>query len=276
MVHIDPNDPNKLNFRLLNDPNDNLMESFYKHFFRYASPELFLWGPLAPAHDALAARAILSEVQLGVGVFLFLGSFKKFPSNVPRWRRNFTKAGCVLAGSSLIVGARSELENVRNPERNPLYIEIQLARQMGSFENRESYYFGPDNFMPMNNKDYWSMIFDLTMKHSLALKYNQSSLMQKYQNLLDRKFGWYDEEYESNNKDVNFQVSNEKELGLSQRIKDIAQDKFIITPANSDFRPPKLLKGTDTDSVLNLLSTENMLSFYNYKFPRFNSRNDKE
>lgn len=196
MVQINPEDTSKLKFNKLSDPEDSPLLSFYKHCFRYASPNLFIWGPLAPAHDALFARSAMARIQVGAGILILAGSFRRFPSTISKLRRRFTRLCTFTCGLSFIITGVREISYFHEPNSNPLYIEIQLARELSLLDlsnkgvpNKGNYWFGPKNFMPMNNEQYWKMVYSMEVNEIMALQYINSPLLAKYKDLLHKNFG---------------------------------------------------------------------------------------
>lgn len=190
MVAMDPNDKTKLLFRQVKDPKDEPWESAYKWFFRYATPNLFVWGPLAPAHDALLARASLAVVQGVVGGIVFLGTFRRHPVGAGALRRWTNRVGCALSGSILMVTSAKEMSYYMNPHQNPLYVEIRTARTLSQLrgEGPGSYWFGPKNFMPMTNDQYWKMLYNMEVFDIMVEQYANSSLVKKLEALLDKEY----------------------------------------------------------------------------------------
>lgn len=196
MVQINPEDSKKLQFRKLLDPEDSLLTSFYKHWFRYASPNLFIWGPLAPAHDAILARTSLARIQCTLSLIILYGAFRRYPANIGKFRRRFTRTTNFIAGSALLITGLREITYFDDPNSNPLYVEIQLARELSLLDpnnngkpNKGSYWFGPKNFMPMNNEQYWKMVYAMEVNEIMADQYLESPLMAKCKSLLDKNYG---------------------------------------------------------------------------------------
>ncbi|KAG0673256.1 hypothetical protein C6P40_003177 [Pichia californica] len=196
MVQINPEDPSKFQFRKLDDPNDSTLISIYKHAFRYASPDLFIWGPLAPAHDALFARSAMARIQLAAGILILAHSFRRFPSRIGKFRRRFTRLCTFACGISFSITAFREISYFYTPNENPLYVEIQLARELSLLDpenkgkiNKGNYWFGPKNFMPMNNEQYWKMVYSMEVNGIMSEQYLESELLQKYKEIFNKNFG---------------------------------------------------------------------------------------
>lgn len=190
MVKLGESENAKVSFNKLVDPDDSFFDTVYKRLFRYAAPNLFIWGTLAPAHDALLPRATMACIQLGIGAVTLYGAFRRFSPSVSVSRRRFTRLACLFAGSGLTVTALKELACDLEPNSNPLYIEIKLAREFNAEKPTKlsfsSYWDGPKNFMPMNNAQYWKMIYSLDLNQMMADQYEESDLMQKYRGLLEK------------------------------------------------------------------------------------------
>ncbi|QPG73967.1 hypothetical protein FOA43_001283 [Brettanomyces nanus] len=190
MVQLESSETGKLLFNKLDDPKDTAFDKLFKHLFRYAAPNLFIWGPLAPAHDALLPRATMACVQLGVGAAVLYGTFRRYSPAIGVVRRRFNRITCLLAGSGLIVTGLKELSYDVDPLSNPLYIEIQLAREFGPERLQKptpsSYWNGPKNFMPMNNEQYWKMIYSLEVSQLMVNEYKASDLMHKFSDLVEK------------------------------------------------------------------------------------------
>lgn len=190
MVKLEESENGKLSFNKLVDPNDSLFDRVYKRLFRYAAPNLFIWGSLAPAHDALLPRATMACIQLGIGAVTLYGTFRRYSPGISLSRRRFSRLACLFAGSGLTVTALKELACDLEPNTNPLYIEIKLAREFSEEKplklSFSSYWNGPKNFMPMNNKQYWKMVYSLDLNQMMADQYEESDLMHKYAGLLEK------------------------------------------------------------------------------------------
>jgi hypothetical protein len=297
MVEINPNDRTKLTFRKLNDPNDSLPISIYKRLFRYASPNLFIWGPLAPAHDALLPRTAMARVQIALGIILIGGTFRRYSSLVSAWRRRISRFTSFTAGISLVITGAREVSYFYDPHSNPLYVEIQLARELslldpanGGKTNRGGYWFGPKNFMPMDNEQYWKMVYAMEVNEIMAEKYLRCGHVGKYESLLLKNYGG--------------ETQSNKAQQLSQRIEDITKnletnandaskhhaslDKAVsmsATPAFPLFE--KLTDGRTRDTTQTLLywaehnpfdalQMQEYREYYAYVFPRLQFQEDLE
>ncbi|VEU20348.1 DEKNAAC101201 [Brettanomyces naardenensis] len=190
MVQLQNPETGSLSFNKLDDPKDTAFSKAYKHLFRYASPNLLLWGPLAPAHDALLPRAAMASLQIGIGAATLYGTFRTYRPSIGAFRRRFSRLSCLLAGSALIVTGLKEISYDMDPLSNPLYIEIQLAREFGperlQTPTPSSYWNGPKNFMPMNNDQYWKMIYSLDLNQVMVDEYQGSELMEKFTDLVSK------------------------------------------------------------------------------------------
>lgn len=291
MVEIDEENPSKLHFRKLSDPNDTPWISAYKHFFRYASPNLFIWGPLAPAHDALVARSIMAKIQIGLGIILIGGTFRRFPKSIGKFRRSFTRITSFLGGSSLAITGLREVFYYEDPHSNPLYIEIQLARELSLLDpsnkgkpNKGSYWFGPKNFMPMNNEQYWKMVYSLEVNEIMADQYLESPIVAKCRELLEKGFG------------TNSVVSLKSDV-LTERIEDLVTKSNVDQESHHSllnskttvfplFEKSRRSEKNSTESMtlyywttqnpFDALQLQEYKEFYAYVFPRLQSKTSVE
>lgn len=287
MVQINPEDSTKLSFRKLKDPQDSPFLSIYKHCFRYASPNLFIWGPLAPAHDALIARDFLARIQLGSGILLFFATFIKLPFKISKLRLRFFKFTTFFAGLSLFATAANENSYIKDPNSNPLFIEIQLARELSILNpdnkgkiNKGSYWFGPNNFMPMNNEQYWKMIYSIEVNRIMSNQYFESSLMKKYSNILQKTFIKNDD-----NNDTDLIKGNELTKNIENIINhndlddknfNVLDNSLILKNKNfplinkdlSNFSNAKTLLFWSTVNPFEMLQVQEYREFYAHEFPR--------
>lgn len=271
MVQLSSTDNTKLEFRKLNDPNDTPLISAYKHFFRYASPNLFIWGPLAPAHDALIARSTLARIQIALGIVLIGGSIRRFPKYIPTWRRRFTRTTSFLGGATLLVTALREVSYAQNPNSNPLYVEIQLARELSLLDpanegkiNRGSYWFGPNNFMPMNNEQYWRMVYSMEVNEIMADQYLASPLITTFKKLLNDNFT----NNEENLTDRISQISNSQTSQQQQHHRSLDNHKQPPFPLFDKPQPGKTLQYWTVHNPFDALQLQEYKQFYAYVFPR--------
>lgn len=266
MVEIDPSDKTKLLFRKVKDPADSPLGSAYKWFFRYATPNLFMWGPLAPAHDALLARASMAVIQGVLGGIVFLGTFRKHPSNAGLFRKWSNRIGCVLSGSILMVTSGKELSYYMDPHQNPLYVEIRTARTISQLkgEGAGSYWFGPKNFMPMTNDQYWKMLYNMEVFDIMVEQYDSSTLMGKFDVLLQKQYP--------------------NEMDSTKSIREIIHDEISLgaphpnLTGNSPFIPYKGLSNDIelkesmilwiNNNPIDMLILEEFKDLLNHEFPR--------
>lgn len=270
MVHLKDPTTGELSFNKLDDPDDSLFRKVYKHAFRYAMPNLFVWGPLAPAYDALVPRSLMASAQLGLGLAIFAGTFVRYPASFSTAKRRITRLLCLGVGGEIVVASVKELENSLFPESNPLYIEVKLARQYGPERNNpptlSSYWFGPANFMPMNNQQYWKMIYSLELNQIMVDEYNSSDLLAKFEALADK--------YNEKN-GINDGI-------LTQRIVDVIKSKakapedysnykvdykLFERPGPNDGRPQVMDRWYKSGPIDALQLAEHK-DYINYEFPR--------
>lgn len=269
MVEIDRSDQTQLLFRKVKDPEDGPLESAYKWFFRYSTPNLFIWGPLAPAHDALLARGSMAVIQAGLGALIFAGTFRKHPAAAGRARRWANRTACALSGSILMVTAGKELSYYMNPHQNPLYVEIRTARTISQLkgQGKGSYWFGPSNFMPMTNDQYWKMLYNMEVFDMMVDQYETSSLLERYDDLVMKKYPH----------------SNDTTMGISQIVNDevkLSRPHPNLT-GNSPFIPYKGLSHEITmnesmllwmkNNPIDMLILEEFKDLLNHEFPRMTS-----
>lgn len=268
MVQLSPTDSTKLEFRKLNDPNDSIPTSIYKYLFRYASPNLFIWGPLAPAHDALLARSILSRFQIALGIILIGGTFRRFPTTISNSRRRFTRITSFLAGSTLTLTALREISYTQNPNSNPLYVEIKLARELSLLNpenngkiNKGSYWFGPKNFMPMNNEQYWKMVYSMEVNEIMADQYLSSPLISTFKSLQLNNFN----KIENLTEIISNLVTSESQPDHHKSLDRTTQQVFPLfqMPKNG-----KILQYWTIHNPFDALQLQEYKQFYAYVFPR--------
>ena len=280
MVQINSEDSTKLQFRKLSDPDDSSLVSFYKHCFRYASPNLFVWGPLAPAHDALLARSAMARIQIAAGFFIFATTFRRYPSTVGALRRAFVRLSSFMCGSSLMLTGMRELTYFHYPNSNPLYVEIQLARELSLLDPankgqpvKGSYWFGPKNFMPMNNEQYWKMVYSMEVNEIMADQYLESPLLTKCQALLDKNYGESSvvelkaDELTSRIEDIVHRDTKEQEIHHSL----LNDKKNMLFPLfenmEGDSKAKTLIYWT-RNNPFDALQLQEYKEFYAYMFPR--------
>lgn len=290
MVQINPEDSSKFQFRKLSDPNDSTLTSIYKHCFRYASPNLFIWGPLAPAHDALFARSTLARIQIAAGVLILANSFRRFPSNIGKFRRRFTRFCTFACGSSFIVTGIREISYFHDPNSNPLYVEIQLARELSLLDpsnngkvNRGNYWFGPKNFMPMNNEQYWKMVYSMEVNEIISDQYLESPLLLKYKEIFDKTFGensiieLKSDDLTDRIEDIinNKNSSNDQEFHHSLIIQDTTKlfPLFRNEPEDNKSKGKTLIYWT-RNNPFDVLQLQEYKEFYAYMFPRLQPDNE--
>lgn len=292
---VELNDDTKLTFRKIDDPNDTYLERILKYNFRYSSPNLFIWGLLAPAHDALLPRTIMARLQVSLGIILIGATFRRFPSTTGKLNRIFSRGTSFLAGNALLITGIREISFYNDPLSNPLYIEIQLARELSALNpdnngkpNKGNYWFGPKNFMPMTNKQYWQMVYSLEVNEILADQYLNCDLINQYNKLIENKFSG--------------ELINSKNDELTNRISDIINSKSDLktetkvhpnTLINSNVKlfNEKLSKiwikdGVNSKTLLfwsqnNPFDTLQLMEYkdyYSYIFPRlkFQKKNSKK
>lgn len=288
MVQINSEDSTKLQFRKLSDPDDSPLVSFYKHCFRYASPNLFIWGPLAPAHDALVARSAMARIQIAAGLFIFATTFRRYPSTIGKLRRIFVRATSFTCGSALTFTGARELTYSHYPNSNPLYVEIQLARELSLLDPankgqpaRGSYWFGPKNFMPMNNEQYWKMVYAMEVNKIMADQYLESALLTKYQGLLEKNYGENTvvelkaDELTSRIEDIVHRDTEDQEIhhSLVNDKKNILFPLFENLDGNSK---AKTLIYWTRNNPFDALQLQEYKEFYAYMFPRMHFEADAE
>lgn len=282
MVQISSTDQTKLKFRKLSEPDDTVFTEAYKRFFRYASPNLFIWGPLAPAHDAIFPRTAIARMQIAIGLIFIGGSFRRFPTNIGSFRRRFSRFCSFVSGTTLSLTGVREVSYCQDPNSNPLYVEIQLARELslldpanGGKTNRGSYWFGPKNFMPMDNAEYWKMVYSMEVNEIMADQYLASPLLIKCKELVMQNFG---------GSSVNALKCEE----LTSRIVDVVKKDTVdqefhhtLKNKNSAF---KLFNQSGTDKTLqywtrnnpfDALQLQGYKDFYSYVFPRLHFNLDE-
>ncbi|ODV85943.1 hypothetical protein CANARDRAFT_7303 [[Candida] arabinofermentans NRRL YB-2248] len=117
-------------------------------------------SPLAPAHDFLAARAVIGAFQVGIGITIMSRYILRI-RDTTRLRRT----GATLLGATMQISGMNEMLNTIYPLKNPYYIEIRQARMQAAINDiPQSSWFGPENFMPMRFTDYieeWIALTDL-------------------------------------------------------------------------------------------------------------------
>lgn len=288
MVQISSTDNTKLEFCKLNEPDDTLLTSAYKHFFRYASPNLFIWGPLAPAHDAVLARLILARVQIALSIILIGGTFRRFSSTVGPWRRRFTRFSTFTGGSTLLLTGLREVSYCQDPNSNPLYVEIQLARELSLLDpanngkmNKGSYWFGPNNFMPMNNQQYWKMVYSMEVNEIMADQYLESLLLKKCRDLMKKNFGaesingLKSDELTSRIVDI---VNKDAALVEQDHHHTLGKAKNNAFPLFEKVQDNKTLKYWTVHNPFDALQLQEYKEFYAYVFPRlqFDLNEDKK
>ncbi|GME80384.1 unnamed protein product [Ambrosiozyma monospora] len=180
---------NKLpEFSKLKDPEDSTFVSVCKHLFRYSSPTLVVYGPLAPAHDALLARSILATIEFSFGLaFIAGGIFRKFPPQFTTGQKFFKRFLPISAGVVLSTDGLEELKCDMLPKQNPLFIEIQMARniQQAMGKGRGSYWFGPENFCPMDTVRYVKMEHVIKSYKEAVEQYNEHEITISQQEVHD-------------------------------------------------------------------------------------------
>lgn len=256
-------------FREVRAEGDTPWETGYKWLFRYATPNLFMWGPLAPAHDALAERASLATVQGAIGVLVFAGAFRRqMPASWGKLRRAGNRFGCALAGSILQFTALKEISYYMNPESNPLYIEITTCRRLREMQglDRGSYWFGPPNFMPMTNEKYTQMLYKMEVFDLMADQYDKSELMQKFSKLAHDQY--YKRPEESAGDQEQEQAPAAAELnGTTAIISKVAKQ---LRREDIDYDDSSLVREVKTmfqnSSIENLIFSE-CNALLNYRFP---------
>ncbi|GME94104.1 hypothetical protein B5S28_g263 [[Candida] boidinii] len=213
--------PPTYTFRKLNDENDSTLARIYKKAFRYATPNLILWGPLAPCHDVLDVRKYMAATQMAIGLGISYGTIRKYSPRVSVFRRRMTRGLCFVTGTVLIYTGLLEisLSSYKNKLRNPLYIEASVARTLAEQVNSEtvSWWYGPQDYMPMNNERFFEMLQTIKLSEDILAKYKECSLVQTYQKYMN-------DFAESRVKEL----SREKSLGknILKRIEDPATDKL--------------------------------------------------
>jgi hypothetical protein len=290
MVKINPEDPSKLEFRKLNDPNDSTLVSIYKHLFRYASPNLFIWGPLAPAHDALFARATMSHIQIAIGLIIFGGTFRRFPSSISTFRRRFTRFSTFLGGSSLIITGIREFLYFNNPNSNPLYVEIQLARELSLLDpsnngkpNKGSYWFGPKNFMPMNNEQYWKMVYSMEVNEIMSDNYMESPIITKANELLSKNYGPDSiinlKADELTNRLIDIVHKETKNIEVHESLNNTTTLNVfpLFNHDENELSKSKTLKFWTVNNPLDNLQLQEYRDYYSYMYPRIQvPKNEKK
>lgn len=275
MVQIENGDKTQLVFRKVKDPNDSFWQTSYKWFFRYATPNLFIWGPLAPAHDALLARASLSVIQGFIGGIVFLGTFRRHP-NASRLQRITNRVTCALSGSVLMVTSGKELSYYMNPHQNPLYVEIRTARALAQLkgQGQGSYWFGPKNFMPMTNDQYWKMLYSMEVFDIMVEQYDDSTLMKKFKSLLDER---YHEETDLT-KSIGQIVKGEVELGRPHPNLTGVSPFIPYKGLSPELSTKEIMLLWIKNNPIDLLILEEFKDLLNYEFPRMTTSgvNDKK
>lgn len=261
------------------DPQDPIAISIYKRWFRYATPNLFIWGPFAPAHDALFARATMARIQIALGIILIGGSFRKYSTNISAFRRRFSKFCSFTGGSSLVITGFREISYFHEPNSNPLYVEIQLARELSLLDksnngqvNKGNYWFGPKNFMPMNNEQYWKMVYCLEVNEIMADNYFESEIFKKYEDLLKRNFDNKIENTKSNeltNRINDIVKKNNDDIEVHYSLKDLNVGfKLFNTDASKDGHKHSTLKFWSVNNPFDSLQLQEYRDFYSYVYPR--------
>ncbi|GME79891.1 unnamed protein product [[Candida] boidinii] len=210
-------------FRKLNDENDSTFTRIYKKAFRYATPNLMLWGPLAPCYDVLEVRKYMAATQMAIGLGISYGTIRKYSPRVSAFRRRMTRGLCFATGTVLIYTGLLEISysSYKNKLRNPLYIEASVARTLAEQVNGEtvSWWYGPEDYMPMNNERLFEMLQTIKLSEDIVAKYKECSLVQTYQKYMT-------DFAELREKELN----REKSLGkkILKRIEDPETEKLKV------------------------------------------------
>lgn len=280
MVQLQDPIKGKLTFNKLDDPDDTAFVKAYKHMFRYAMPNLFMWGPLAPAHDALMPRATMACIQLGVGAAVLYGTFRRYSPSMSAFRRRFTRITCLLTGSALTIAGLKELAYDLDPNSNPLYIEIHLAREFGPERTQKptfsSYWNGPKNFFPMNNKQFWKMIYTLDLNQVMVDQYEETDLMGKYEDLIAR----YSEEAEPIDDNLTGRIRDAVNSTSKSKLSDFKGEQSpsykLFNVSNDKQLKSKTLATWFKQHPLDELQFSEHQDYLDYEFPRMKLEAEKE
>lgn len=277
MVVISSDNTSKIEFNKLNDPNDTTFTRVYKHLFRYASPNLLIWGPLAPAHDALFARTAMARIQVAAGIVLIGGAFRRFSPGLNVWKRRFTRLTSFTAGSMFVITGIREVSYFDNPHSNPLYVEIQLARELSLLNpenkgvvNRGSYWLGPKNFMPMNNEQYWKMVYTMEVNEIMADQYLESPLLVQYKEILDRKYG-PDSKVDLKARELTARIEDITKGDAGLPVHSCMRESINVFPLFTrelNTKKSQTLNFWTVNNPLDSLQLQEYKDFYSYEFPR--------
>ncbi|GMG34575.1 unnamed protein product [Ambrosiozyma monospora] len=269
---------NKLpEFNKLSDPEDTTFVSVCKHLFRYSTPTLVVYGPLAPAHDALLARSILATIEFSFGLaFMAGGLFRRFPTHFTTGQKFFRRLLPISAGVLLSTDGLEEIRVDMIPKQNPLYIEIQMARniQQAMGKGRGSYWFGPENFCPMDTVRYVKMDHVMKGYKEAVDQYNEHEITISQQEVHDAFSKQLDAKHEGMNlaARVNRIIESQdvaQEIGV--KAKDDAKPWF--SPFNYKKEGLSRKSGVFTEwqrnhpwEILNIATLNNFLN-YEFEFP---------
>ncbi|CDK26826.1 unnamed protein product [Kuraishia capsulata CBS 1993] len=111
---------------------------------------LWLWGPLAPAHDATSARKFLTVLQTGFGLIFFKNAFKLWRLKSVRGpKRVVPMLINIAAGGILCYNSFYEYSYSLRRQLAHSYIEASIARRLAEEEGTfVPYWTGPTDFMP--------------------------------------------------------------------------------------------------------------------------------
>ncbi|GMF35247.1 unnamed protein product [[Candida] boidinii] len=237
-------------FRKLNDENDSTFTRIYKKAFRYATPNLMLWGPLAPCYDVLEVRKYMAATQMAIGLGISYGTIRKYSPRVSAFRRRMTRGLCFATGTVLIYTGLLEISysSYKNKLRNPLYIEASVARTLAEQVNGEtvSWWYGPEDYMPMNNERLFEMLQTIKLSEDIVAKYKECSLVQTYQKYMT-DFAELREKELNREKSLGKKILKRIEDPETEKLKVVNKDELMSYQTAISVEPEDFLKTSTRD-----------------------------